>query len=246
MKTIVTFSGAGLSKESGIPTFRDSDGLWENHKVEDVATVEAWIANKQLVLDFYKARTESCKAVQPNAAHYALASLEKKFKVINITQNIDDLLERAGCTNVWHLHGDINHRKCEWHKDISNLDGDTNFTCDFKIIQDKAVTLGETCPKCNGQLRPDVVWFGEAVDMRNKELFDLMEETEIFIGCGTSAQVHPAAGLLHTFNDLPKNHKFFVDVNPPMRLQSWTLLKGSASEQLPKLAELLLNDPDLD
>jgi NAD-dependent deacetylase len=241
MKTAVVFSGAGLSKESGIPTFRDSQtGLWENYKVEEVATQEGWQANKQLVLDFYRDRTNNCKSVQPNAGHLALAKLEEKYKVVNITQNIDDLLERAGCTNVWHLHGDINHRKCEFHKEISNLDGDTQFTCDFKAIHDKPVVLGDICPKCGGQLRPDVVWFGEAVDMRDRDLFDLMDEVSVFIGCGTSAQVHPAASLLHTFNHLDKNNKFFVDVVPPGRLQSWTLMAGTAAEQLPKLVDGLL------
>jgi NAD-dependent deacetylase len=241
MKTVVIFSGAGLSKESGIPTFRDSvSGLWENYKVEEVATQEGWKANKELVLAFYRDRTNNVKGVQPNAGHYALAKLEQKFKVVNITQNIDDLLERAGCTDVWHLHGDVNHRKCEWHKDISNLDGDMQFTCDYKIIQDKPVVLGDICPKCGGQLRPDVVWFGEAVNMRDREIFDLMEETKVFIGCGTSAQVHPAASLLHTFNHLPKDSKFFIDVNPPMRLQSWTLVQGSAAEKLPEIVDQLL------
>jgi NAD-dependent deacetylase len=241
MKTIVVFSGAGLSQESGIPTFRDSKtGLWENHKIEDVASQEGWQNNKQLVLDFYKARYENCSKVEPNAAHLAIAALEKKYRVINITQNVDNLLERAGCTQVWHLHGDLYHRKCEWHKDISNLDGDTQFTCDFKIIQDKPVELGEKCPKCNGQLRPDVVWFGEAVDMRDKELFGLMNNTYAFIGCGTSAQVHPAASLLPTFNYLPKERKFFIDKSPMLRLQSWTTIQGSASEKLPELVDDLL------
>ena len=107
-KNIVIFSGAGLSKESGIPTFRDSNGLWHNHNVSDVADHDGWFRNPKLVLDFYKERFENIKKCEPNDAHKAIASLQDKFNVINITQNIDDLLERAGCENVWHLHGSIN------------------------------------------------------------------------------------------------------------------------------------------
>ena len=237
----VIFSGAGLSKESGIPTFRDSkNGLWHNHKVDDVATQEGWQRNKQLVLDFYKARTENVKSCQPNAAHFAIAKLQEKYRVVNITQNIDDLLERAGCEEVWHLHGDINHRKCEWHKSITNLDGDTNFTCDYIAEHQEPVKLGDLCPLCQGQLRPMVIWFGEAVDMRDKELFDLMEKAEVFIGVGTSAQVHPAASLLFMFKNTKK--KYFIDLNPPERLQSYTRLAGTACEHLPQVVEELLNN----
>jgi NAD-dependent deacetylase len=242
MKTVIVFTGAGLSQESGIPTFRDSiTGLWENHKIEDVASQDGWQANKELVLNFYKDRYQNCQKVQPNSAHLALAKLETKYRVINITQNVDDLLERAGCTNIWHLHGDLAHRKCEWHKDISNLDGDMNFKCDFKVIHNKPVEITDRCPKCNGHLRPDVVWFGEAVDMRDRELLQLNDSAYAFIGCGTSAQVHPAASLLQMFNFLPTERKFFIDRKPPLRLKSWTLLEGTASELMPQLVEKLLN-----
>lgn len=238
MKNIVIFSGAGLSRESGIPTFRDSNGLWHNHKVEDVATPEGWAANQQLVIDFYAERFKNIHACQPNAAHEAIAKLQEKYNVINITQNIDDLLERAGCTNIWHLHGSINRRKCEKHKGISNLDGDRNFTCDHSESHTEPVKAGDKCPKCGSHMRPDVVWFGEAVDMRVKELEELSDNCEVFIGVGTSAQVHPAAGLLFTFRNA--NKKYFVDPNPPLRLHSFDRRAGTATEHLPKIVEELL------
>lgn len=238
-KKIVVFSGAGLSKESGIPTFRDSvDGLWHNYKVEDVADHDAWSRNKAIMLEFYKDRWDNIKKCEPNAAHKAIASLQEKYDVLNITQNVDDLLERAGCQNVWHLHGSILSRKCEWHKNIVNLDGDINYTCDYRTDHQEPVKLGETCPKCNGQLRPDVVWFGEAVDMRDAYLQEIARQTDVFIGIGTSAQVHPAAGLLFTFKDAKK--KYFIDPNPPLRLHSFTRLAGTACEHMPMVAKELL------
>lgn len=238
MKTIVIFSGAGLSKESGIPTFRDLNGLWHQMKVEDVADQEGWKRNPQLVLDFYAERFANIKSCEPNAGHKAIAKLEEKYNVLNVTQNIDDLLERAGCTNVWHLHGSIGRRKCEKHKGISNLDGDTVFTCDHGETHDEPVKMGDKCVKCGGQMRPDVVWFGEAVDMRGDYLDKLAETTDVFIGVGTSAQVSPAAGLLFTFRSAKK--KYFVDPNPPLRLQSYTRITGTATEQLPKLVDELI------
>lgn len=240
MKNVVIFSGAGLSKESGIPTFRDSkDGLWHNYKVEDVADQEGWKKNPEIVLQFYQHRWENIKSCEPNAAHKAIASLEgDHFNVINVTQNIDDLLERAGARNVWHLHGSINARKCEWHKSITNLDGDTIFKCDYRALHTAPVQFGEKCPMCGGQLRPDVVWFGEAVDMRGAYLEELAKVTDVFIGIGTSAQVHPAAGLLFTFRIAKE--KYFIDLDPPLRLHSFTKLKGTACEHMPKVAKDLI------
>jgi NAD-dependent deacetylase len=244
----VIFSGAGLSAESGVPTFRDSNGLWENHKVEDVASQDGWKRDKQTVLKFYDARFHGIKAVQPNDAHKAIARLQEKFNVINVTQNIDDLLERAGCTNVRHLHGIITRRKCEWHKDISNLDGDMNFVCDYKEDQTSPVTLGEMCPFCPeagrvGQLRPDVVWFGEAVDLPYNYMADLCREVKynngVFICVGTSAQVYPAAYLVSFFSQV--KNKYIVD-KKPIKVSDYTLLEGSAGEQMTKLADKLLAD----
>lgn len=238
-KKIVIFSGAGLSNESGIPTFRDTNGLWHNHKVEDVADHEAWPRNRQLILDFYAERFANVKSVEPNAAHFAIAKLEEKYDVLNITQNIDDLLERAGCTNVWHLHGSIGKRKCEWHKNISNLDGDMQYTCDYETSHTEPVKDGDMCPKCGGHMRPAVVWFGEAVDMKYKDLDDMAPDTDVFIGIGTSAQVQPAAGLLFTFRVAAK--KYFIDLKPPLRLHSFTRLEGTAGHHMPLLAEELIS-----
>ncbi|MBW7888521.1 MAG: silent information regulator protein Sir2 [Bacteroidetes bacterium] len=237
-RTIVIFSGAGLSAESGIPTFRDADGVWEQHRIEDVATPEAWRRNKQLVLEFYAMRFHKAQEVQPNPAHHAIAMLQKNFTVINITQNIDTLLERAGCTSVWHLHGRIDFQKCEHHYSLQFLD-EFFPACDFSSQIFKPIKLGDTCPKCALQLRPDVVWFGEPVDMRENELFSLQKEADIFIGIGTSAQVYPAAGLLSVFRYTKE--KYFIDPKPAYEvLNGFSVLQGTASEQMPKLAESLL------
>lgn len=241
-KTVVIFSGAGLSAESGIPTFRDSNGLWENHKVEDVASQDGWVRDKSLVLNFYQQRFANIKSCSPNLAHTSIARLQEKYNVVNITQNIDDLLERAGCLHVTHLHGCINSRKCEKHHDISNLDGDTNFTCDYKTIAIKAPVLGETCEKCGGQMRPDVVWFGEAVDLNYTWIKELCREVKyndgVFICVGTSAQVHPAASLIPLFSQV--KNKYIID-KKPIKVADYTLLAGSASEKLAELANQLLS-----
>jgi NAD-dependent deacetylase len=239
MKNIVVFSGAGLSKESGIPTFRDSkDGLWHNHKVEDVATPEGWAANPQLVLEFYQHRWKNIQDCQPNEAHKAIVRLQEKYNVINITQNIDDLLERAGCHQIWHLHGTILERKCEYHKSTGHPD----HACLYLERHDHPAEWGEKCPACGGQTRPNVVWFGEEVDMKDAWLNDLVKRTYAFIGVGTSAQVQPAAGLLYHFRNVPM--KYFIDPQPPLRLQSFTRLAGTATEHLPKVVDDLLAAED--
>lgn len=241
-KMIVVFSGAGLSAESGIPTFRDSNGLWEQHRVEDVASQDGWQRDKQLVLNFYEQRLKGVKACKPNEAHKSIARLQEKYEVINITQNIDDLLERAGCINVTHLHGTVNRRKCEWHKDISNLDGDNHFICDYKVPQETPVKLGEKCPKCEGQLRPDVVWFGEAVDLNYMWIRTLCGEVKyndgVFICIGTSAQVHPAAALIPLFSQV--KNKYIID-KKTFKVADYTLLEGNASEKMKELADKLLS-----
>lgn len=237
MKTIVTFSGAGLSAESGIPTFRDSNGLWHNHKVEDVATPGGWERDKKLVLQFYEDRAKNISEAQPNDAHKALADLQEKYRVVNITQNIDDLLERAGCKEVIHLHGSIRKKKCEFHKSVN-----VEMSCYYDEDTQEWAKYGEECPVCGGQLRPDVVWFGEPVDMKEFEFLNLAHDKDTLgiIGVGTSGNVQPAASILLMFNHLKEKH--FVDPNPPGRLFSWSLWKGPAAKEMPKLVKKLLGE----
>ncbi len=243
MRTVVVFSGAGLSAESGIPTFRDADGLWENHRVEDVAHPDGWEKDKELVLRFYQLRWESVKKAQPNPAHLSIARLQEKFKVVNVTQNIDDLLERAGCNDVRHFHGSINVKKCEHHKSCAMLDGDPRYTCTHKAsCADESIKLGDLCPKCNGQMRPDVVWFSEPVAFEFESMAELVKEVKyndgIFICVGTSAQVHPAAALIPFFVQVKE--KYIVDLKPK-KVGNYTLIEGKAGEEMPKLVDRILN-----
>lgn len=235
---IVIFSGAGLSTESGIPTFRDSGGLWEQHKIEDVASPEGWRRDPKLVLDFYAKRFQKQSECLPNPAHHAIAELAKHHTVINITQNIDTLLERAGCEDVWHLHGRIDLQKCEYHHSLA-FEAQSDLDCTFRSSISKPISIGDQCPKCGGQLRPDIVWFGEPVEMREKFLMKSIKEAEIFIGVGTSVQVYPAAGLLSMFRMTPE--KYFIDPHPNYELlNGFTILEGLAGEQLPPLVRTLL------
>lgn len=181
-KHIVILTGAGMSAESGIKTFRDADGLWEGHDVLEVATPEGFRANPELVLDFYNQRRRQLLQVEPNLAHYELAELEKEYNVTIITQNIDDLHERAGSSNVIHLHGELlKARSVQNYNDIQ----------DWK----KDILVGDTC-KNGYQLRPDIVWFGEDVPMITKSM-EICETADILIIIGTSMQVYPAAGLIY-------------------------------------------------
>lgn len=236
MPKIVVFSGAGLSVESGIPTFRGSGGLWEGHRIEDVATPLGWMHNQQLVLDFYAQRFVQMQECQPNAAHFAIAQLATNFDVICITQNIDTLLEKAGVKDVWHIHGRIDHHKCEWYFGIPPMDAD--WQCDYRDAMEKPTQLGDSCPKCGKQLRPDVVWFGEAVDMRVDDLYQIVAQVDVFIVIGTSATVYPAANLLKFFQNVPE--KYFIDPNPNYAaLNGFTILEGSATKHLPSLVASL-------
>lgn len=188
-KKLVVLTGAGVSAESGITTFRDSNGLWENFKVEEVATVEGWKANPSLVLDFYNARRAQLASVKPNAAHYAIAELEKDFDVTVVTQNVDNLHERAGSTRIIHLHGELTKVRPE--NTYSEMDGFSEESV-FDIGTD-SINIGDKAP--NGeQLRPHIVWFGEAVPKINAAL-DAVAEADIMLIVGTSLQVYPAASL---------------------------------------------------
>ena len=189
MKKIAVLTGAGVSAESGVSTFRDSDGLWENHKVEDVASIEGWYRNPQLVLDFYNARRAQLAEVNPNAAHRAIAELENEYKVTVITQNVDNLHERAGSTRIIHLHGELSKVRPE--NCCNEMDGFSEETV-FDIGTDE-INIGDLAPN-GAQLRPHIVWFGEAVPKITKAV-DAVEQADILLIVGTSLQVYPAAGL---------------------------------------------------
>ncbi len=182
-KRLVVFTGAGISAESGIKTFRDSGGLWEEHKIEDVATFEAWIKNRALILDFYNLRRKQLMAAKPNGAHLLIAELQKKFDVQVITQNVDDLHERAGSKKVLHLHGEL-------MKARSTVDPALVYP-----LKKWQMKLGDTCDK-GSQLRPHIVWFGEMVpEMDNAN--QIAANAELFVVIGTSLNVYPAAGVVN-------------------------------------------------
>ena len=215
-RRLVAFTGSGISAESGLKTFRDSDGLWEEYNVYDVATPEAWHRDRKLVLDFYNARRRQVINAKPNDAHIALAKLESKFDVDIITQNIDDLHERAGSTKVLHLHGEI-------MKSQSTL-----------------LNEGDLCER-GTQLRPVVVWFGEEVPMiRPAE--QVISQAEIVLIIGTSLQVYPAAGLVQFAR--PGVKKYYIDPNPDANiyLGNTEVLKSKAGIAVPELVEKLLTD----
>ncbi|ABQ08012.1 SIR2 family NAD-dependent protein deacylase [Flavobacterium johnsoniae] len=196
-KKLVVLTGAGISAESGIKTFRDSDGLWEGHDVMEVATPEGWQKNQDLVLDFYNKRRQQLKEVQPNLGHQILAELEKDFDVYIITQNVDDLHERAGSTKVLHLHGELLKVRSTRNPDLILDWQDDLFTGDFDE---------------NGhQLRPHIVWFGEMVPAL-EEAIPIVENADYFAVIGTSLQVYPAAGLIsYTYSITPV---FYIDPKP--------------------------------
>lgn len=203
---IIIFSGAGMSAESGIKTFRDSNGLWENYDINEVATPEAWQANPDLVSEFYNQRRKQIIESSPNEAHYAIAEMQKLANVGVITQNIDDLHERAGSENVLHLHGNIRYAKSSG----------PNQEKEYYPIQGESLTKNDTCPE-GFRLRPHVVWFGEAVPMMEKAIEMIMEATH-FVVIGSSLQVYPAANLL---GYCPKSAKKWIvdpkakDMNNP-------------------------------
>ena len=185
----MVLTGAGVSAESGLATFRDSNGLWENHNVEDVASIGGWYRNPSLVLDFYNARRAQLFTVRPNAAHEAIASLEKDFDVTVVTQNVDNLHERAGSTRIIHLHGELTKVRPE--NCCNDMDGFSEEAV-FDIGCD-AIALGDKAPN-GAQLRPHIVWFGEAVP-KIEAAIDAVEAADIILIVGTSLQVYPAAGL---------------------------------------------------
>lgn len=223
-------TGAGISAESGIKTFRDSDGLWENHRLEDVATPDAWQRNPELVLRFYNERRRQLLEVEPNDGHRALVELEQKFEVQIVTQNVDDLHERAGSRHVLHLHGEL--RKARSVKNPGLI-----------VARDSDIKLGDTASD-GGQLRPHIVWFGEAVPMLEPAA-KLAEQAEVFLVVGTSLQVYPAASLmLYSDPDIPY---YYVDPRPQVnwelgQMPNLTVIAEKASVGLRQVVEKLLEE----
>jgi len=227
MKKIVVLTGAGISAESGLKTFRDSDGLWEGYNIEDVATPQAWEWNPKLVQDFYNMRRKDVLQSQPNAAHYALARLEERYEVTVITQNIDDLHERGGSTNVIHLHGIITRSQSSVNPELTYpIDG-------WELAMNEVFELGSP-------LRAHVVWFGEPVPMIEKAAL-ICADADLFILTGTSLAVYPAAGLI---NYVPRNViKYIIDPNIPF-VSHDNVIKVSekATIGVPLIVGELLND----
>lgn len=225
MKKIVVLTGAGVSAESGIKTFRDADGLWEGHDIMEVASPMGWERDRQKVLEFYNLRRRQLKEVQPNAAHLALKELEEKYEVNIVTQNVDDLHERAGSSRVIHLHGELRKvRSCideqlvlEWEEDLNE---------------------GDLC-KHQSQLRPHIVWFGEEVP-RMEEAMEITSEADILIIIGTSMQVYPAAGLMHYTR--PGIPIYFIDPKPSVSGKgNLKVYAEKASSGVRKVVDELLN-----
>lgn len=230
-KKLVVLTGAGISAESGLKTFRDSDGLWEGYDVSEVATPRGWKKNPKLVLDFYNIRRRDVANASPNAAHTGLAELEKHFDVYIITQNIDDLHERGGSSKVLHLHGEIFKMRSEYIDTILDeirtheIRGDIN-------IGDKA--------EDGGQLRPHIVWFEEPVTMI-EEAARVVSQADIFAVVGTSLAVYPAAGLIHYANsEIPK---FIIDKRVPYTtsVSNLTTIEKPATEGVKAMIEMLIS-----
>lgn len=227
LKKIVVFTGAGISAESGISTFRDSGGLWEKYDIRDVATPEAWKRNPNLVLDFYNQRRKQVIEAQPNAAHKALTHLEKKFDVRIITQNVDDLHERAGSSNVLHLHGEIRKARSSKNPEL------------IYPLESWEIKAGDKC-ELGSQLRPHIVWFGELVPELDRAQ-EVSAQADVFIIIGTSLNVYPAAGLVHS---TPHNCPIFLvdpnDVNET-GIRNLVAIRETAGKGVPILVEQLLS-----
>ncbi len=222
-KRIIVLTGAGISAESGISTFRDANGLWENHAIMEVASIEGWYKNPTLVLDFYNQRREQLKQVHPNEAHYFLKGLEDDFEVAVITQNVDNLHERAGSSHIVHLHGELNK--------VRSVDKE-----DLVMEWTEDLTLGDLATD-GSQLRPHIVWFGEMVP-KMEEAIELAKQADVFLVIGTSLQVYPAASLL---DYVPSTAKIvLIDPNEvPLNYPNLTVIQASATEGV---KQLNLND----
>jgi NAD-dependent deacetylase len=226
MKKIVVLTGAGISAESGIQTFRDGDSLWKKYRFEDLATPEAWNRDPELVLEFYNWRRKKVWEAEPNAGHLALVKLEQKFDVQIITQNVDDLHERAGSKNVLHLHGELKKAR-------STVD--PNLVYELKTCELK---MGDKCEK-GSQLRPHIVWFGEPVPMIEPAK-NIVSKADIFLIIGTSMVVYPAASLV--IYVLPDKPKYYIDPKafPVGGISNLNVIKKTAGDGIPELVEQLM------
>lgn len=244
-KKIVIFSGAGLDRESGILTFRDSvDGLWNNYKISEVATPQGWKVDKEKVLTFYNERRRQLPEVEPNSAHKALVSLEENFDVINVTQNVSDLLERAGATNVIHLHGDLTKARSSFYQSDS-IPEDEIITIGYNDIN-----LGDFDLKRNCQIRPHIVWFDE-YPLGVQKAIDALQEADILIIVGTSLQIGYTLNLLNNVaHEGDEEHGgkkaceiYYVDPSPMHYLENYNLkvnyIKKTAVEGVTELVNLL-------
>ncbi len=228
MKHITVLTGAGISAESGISTFRDSNGLWENHEVMDVASPEGWERNRELVIEFYNQRRRQLKEVFPNKGHLALVELEKKYQVHVVTQNVDNLHEQAGSSHIVHLHGELNKVRS---------------TLDPSLVYDwtEDLNVGDLCDK-GAQLRPHIVWFGEAVPLL-EEAAHLTAKAEVVIIIGTSMNVYPAASLVAYAK--PGAKIYYIDPNPNISyelsgLKNLEIIKEKGGVGVPRIVEHLM------
>lgn len=224
-RKIVILTGAGISAESGLQTFRGSDGLWEGHRIEDVASPEGFLRDPQTVQRFYNIRRAACRLAQPNAGHQALVDLESKYDVHIITQNIDDLHERAGSKNILHLHGEI-------LKSQSSINPNLVFSIDTDI------KMGDLCP-LGSQLRPHVVWFGESVPNMLPAI-QIAKEADIFIVIGTSLQVYPAANLVNEISSTCTLYVIDPNASQIRFHYKANIINQNASEAVPTLVQQLL------
>ena len=227
-KKLVALTGAGISAESGLATFRGADGLWEGHRIEEVATPEGWAANPELVLEFYNQRRAAARAAQPNPGHLALAALEQAFEVVIVTQNVDDLHERAGSGRVIHLHGKLFESRSSYFDQLV-----------YPMESDR-IELGDLCEQGH-QLRPNIVWFGEAVPLMEQAV-DEAATADIFLVIGTSLQVYPAAGLV---SYVPDNCPIYIidPQQPPVSARrNLRFVPEPASTGVPRVAAELLGN----
>ncbi|MDR1879289.1 MAG: NAD-dependent deacylase [Bacteroidales bacterium] len=229
MKNVVVLTGAGISAESGISTFRDTGGLWEQYDIREVATYEGWLKNKELVTDFYNQRRKQLLEVEPNYGHIGLAELEKQFKVFVITQNVDNLHERAGSSFVMHLHGELTKVRSEKYEQLI-----------YELTPDKyEVKIGDVCEK-GYQLRPHIVWFGEAVPMIEQAI-EITQKADILVVIGTSLNVYPAAALVDFINQ--GTPVYLIDPNEvSINRKNVHVIKKNASEGVKILTDILLKE----